>query len=69
MNTNESKAKVYTIKQAATVIEGLTEYRIRQLCRSGELPCIKAGRKYLVSEYALLNLIFRPFDEKTADKQ
>jgi len=38
MNTNGPKAKVYTIKQAATVIEGLTEHRIRQLCRSGELP-------------------------------
>ena len=69
MNTNEPKAKIYTIKQAATVIEGLTEYRIRQMCRSGELPYIKAGKKYLVSEYALMDLIFSPFGEKTADKR
>jgi len=36
MNANEPKAKVFTIKQTATVIEGLTEYRIRQMCRCRE---------------------------------
>ena len=57
MNTNESKVKLLTIKQASTVIDGLTEYRIRQLCRAGELPCIKAGKKYLINEQTLISFI------------
>ncbi|GHU47489.1 hypothetical protein FACS1894120_5540 [Clostridia bacterium] len=40
--------KLYTIKEAAKHIEGLTEFRIRQMCITGELPCVKAGRKYLI---------------------
>ena len=57
MNTNENKVKLLTIKQAATVIDGLTEYRIRQLCRAGELPRIKAGKKYLINEQTLISFI------------
>ena len=56
-NSNETKVKLPTIKQAAAVIEGLTEYRIRQLCRAGELPCIKAGKKYLINEQTLIDVI------------
>jgi excisionase family DNA binding protein len=59
MNTKPSttKAKLLTIKEAAYLIEGLTEYRIRQLCVSGKLPCFMAGKKYLINESALLRLI------------
>ena len=59
MNTNqiEPRVKLLTIRQAAGVIDGLTEYRIRQLCRSGELPCVKAGKKYLINEQTLINTI------------
>ena len=63
MNTNENKVKLLTIKQASTVIDGLTEYRIRQLCRARELPCIKAGKKYLINEQTLINFI------KTLDRE
>ena len=56
-NTQDTKVKLLTIKQAAAVIEGLTEYRIRQLCRAGELPCIKAGKKYLINEQTLISFI------------
>lgn len=61
MNTNETgdKIRVLTIKQAAQAVDGLSEYRIRQLCRSGELPCIRAGKKYLISEHVLLEYIFQ----------
>ena len=68
-NENETKVRVLTIKQAAEKVEGLSAYRIRQLCLSGELPCIKAGRKYLVSEYALLDFVFNPNREQEADDQ
>ena len=53
MKENEPKVKLLTIKEAARLIEGLTEYRIRQLCLSGKLPCFKAGKKYLINENAL----------------
>ncbi len=44
------KKRVLTIKEAAQLIDGLTEYRIRQMCVSGQLPCVMAGKKYLISE-------------------
>ncbi|WP_313527614.1 helix-turn-helix domain-containing protein [Anaerotignum sp.] len=52
-----NKAKLLTIKQAAQVVEGVTEYRIRQMCISGELPCFKAGKKYLISENTLIKTV------------
>ena len=54
----EYKEKLLTIKEAAELIEGLTEYRIRQLCISGELKCFKAGRKYLFTERNLKTAVF-----------
>lgn len=45
--------KMLTIKEASKLIEGLTEYRVRAMCISGELPCIHAGRKYLINENVL----------------
>jgi len=56
-NENKTKLKLLTIKQSAEVIEGLTEYRIRQLCRTGQLPCVMAGRKYLINEKTLISFI------------
>jgi len=55
MDGQGAKIKLLKIRQAAKVIDGLTEYRIRQLCRSGEIPCIMAGRKYLVNEQTLID--------------
>ena len=56
-NINENKAKLLTIKEVAMLVEGLTEYRIRKLCQSGKLPCFKAGKKYLISEKALIKFL------------
>ena len=47
-----------TIKEAAALVDGLTEYRVRELCRSGKLPCFMAGKKYLINKdilYKYLN--------------
>ena len=52
------KRKLFTIKEAAEQIDGLTEYRVRQMCIKGEIPCFKAGRKYLISEEALIKAVF-----------
>jgi len=52
------KKKILTIKEAALLIDGLTEYRIRQMCISGQIKCFKAGRKYLFSEESLYEAVF-----------
>jgi len=56
-NTNENRMVMLTIKEAAALVDGLTEYRVRQLCRSGELPCIKAGKKYLINKDVLIRFL------------
>ena len=53
----EAEIKMLTIKEAAALVDGLTEYRVRQLCRSGELPCIKAGKKYLINKNVLIRYL------------
>ena len=53
-----STRKILTIKEAANLIDGLTEYRIRQMCKSGQLPCFMAGKKYLISEEVLMKIVF-----------
>jgi hypothetical protein len=55
--TDGARVKLLSIRQAAKVIDGLTEYRIRQLCRTGELPYIRAGKKRLINERTLINVI------------
>ena len=42
--------KMPTINEATQLVPGLTKYRIREMCISGEIPCVKAGRKYLICE-------------------
>ena len=58
------KKRVLTIKEAASLIDGLTPFRVRQIvyrsCRataSGQLPCFKAGRKYLIYEENLYKVV------------
>lgn len=59
LHTNEkAKRKLLTIKEAAELIDGLTVYRVRQMCRSGQLPCFKAGRKYLINADTLFKVVF-----------
>lgn len=54
---NEKK-KLLTIKEASKLVDGITEYRVRQMCRSGQLPCFKAGRKYLINADKLFKVVF-----------
>lgn len=49
--------RLLTVKEAAQLIDGLTEYRIRQMCKNGELTYIAAGRKILISENVLLQTV------------
>lgn len=54
---NETKITMLTIKEAAALVDGLTEYRVRELCRSGELPTVKAGKKYLINRDVLIRFL------------
>ena len=56
-NTNEKRMVMLTIKEAAALVDGLTEYRVREMCRSGDLPCIKAGKKFLINKDVLIRFL------------
>lgn len=55
--TMQEKPTMLTLKEAAKLIDGLTEYRIKMMCLDGTLKHIKAGKKYLVNKNTLLNAI------------
>jgi excisionase family DNA binding protein len=59
----KTKAIMLTISEAAEVVEGLTKFRIRQMCLDGTLPFIKAGRKFLINQSVLLETV----GEKTGE--
>ena len=64
---NSTKRRMLTIGEAARLIEGITEYRIRTyvshlLCKlgkcTGQLRSFKAGNKYLIAENDLYEAVF-----------
>ena len=62
------KKRVLTIKEAASLIDGLTPFRVRQMCISGQLPCFMAGKKYLIAEENLYKAVFgENYDQKDGD--
>lgn len=52
--------KMLTINEAAQLVPVLTKYRIREMCISGEVLCVKAGRKYLICEQVLIRYLTEP---------
>ena len=55
--TITNKPTMLTIKESAKLVQGLTEYRVRELCKSGELPCIMADKKYLINKDTLYKFL------------
>ena len=51
------KITMLTIKEAAKLVDGLTEYRVRQMCIHKQIPCIMAGKKYLINKDILLRYL------------
>jgi len=49
------KPRLLTLKEAAMLIDGLTEYRVRMLCINGQIKYHKFGNKYMISEKELLS--------------
>ena len=56
-NKNETKITMLTIKEAAALVNGMTEYRVRQMCINDQIPHIMAGRKYLINKDIFLNYL------------
>ncbi len=56
-NKNENKIIMLTIKEAAALVEGLTEYRVRQMCINDQVPHIMAGKKYLINKDLFLRYL------------
>ncbi|MCL2223959.1 MAG: helix-turn-helix domain-containing protein [Defluviitaleaceae bacterium] len=52
--STEKKPRLLTLKEAAQLIDGLTEYRVRQLCAEGIIKYHKFGNKYMIPERELL---------------
>jgi excisionase family DNA binding protein len=46
----ENIIEMLTIKEAAALVEGLTEYRVRQMCINDQIPHIMARKKYLINK-------------------
>ena len=63
-NKTETEITMLTIKQAASLVQGLTEYRVRELCKKGELPCFRAGKKYLINKDILYKFLSGELDNK-----
>ncbi|MBR4628288.1 MAG: DNA-binding protein [Ruminococcus sp.] len=53
----ENKIILLTIKEAAALVEGLTEYRVRQMCINDQVPHIMAGKKYLINKDLFLRYL------------
>ena len=53
-NAVAKKPRLLTLKQAAELVEGLTEYRVRQMCIEGSIKYHKFGNKYMISEHEIL---------------
>ncbi|MFT8890124.1 MAG: helix-turn-helix domain-containing protein [Ethanoligenens sp.] len=60
MGEEPRKVTMLTINEAARRVPGLTRYRIRAMCINGELPCVRAGRKYLICEQVLVQYLTQP---------
>ena len=52
-----AKATLLTITQAAELVDGLTKFRVRQMCIEGILPHLKFGNKYLINKKRLLEAV------------
>ena len=54
---NEERIVMLTIKETAALVEGLTEYRVRQMCINDQVPHIMAGKKYLINKDLFLRYL------------
>ena len=54
MSSEIKKPRLLTLKEAAKLIDGLTEYRVRRMCIDGKIKYHMFGNKYMISEHEIL---------------
>ena len=54
MINETNKMRLLTLKQAAKLVDGLTEYRVRIMCTQNIIKYHKFGNKYMIPERELL---------------
>ncbi len=54
---NTEKIRLLTVREAAAMIDGLSEYRIRKMVKDGIIPIFMSGNKILMSKEALLSVV------------
>ena len=54
---SEARIVMLTIKEAVALVDGLTEYRVRQMCINDQVSHIMAGKKYLINKDLFLRYL------------
>ena len=55
MNENTEKQVILlTIKEASEMVSGLSQYQLRLMVKTKQLPCVQAGRKIFINKDVLL---------------
>ena len=50
-------AIMLTLKEAAEMVQGLSEHYLRTMCIKGQLKHVRSGVKYLINQNVLLEFI------------
>lgn len=56
------KVHLLTVAEAADMVEGLSEYHIRKMIKSGQLPCVREGRKLFINRDLLIRYLYEDED-------
>ena len=51
---NEKQVILLTIKEASDMVSGLSQYQLRLMVKTKQLPCVQAGRKIFINKDVLL---------------
>ncbi|MCD7731006.1 MAG: DNA-binding protein [Oscillospiraceae bacterium] len=52
------KRKLLTVREAASLVDGLFEYRVRKICMCGQLDHFKSGNRVLITDENLMKAVF-----------
>ena len=50
---NEKQVILLTIKEASDMVSGLSQYQLRLMVKTKQLPCVQAGRKIFINKDVL----------------
>jgi hypothetical protein len=52
INTTQ-KPKFYTVREAADLVDGVSDKLIRKMCKEGKIVCLESGNRFLMTIDAL----------------